>query len=130
MATKLVVEVREGHPLAEPLYAGGRVLVTPPLDEDFWLLRVKVSPKQAVVAFPKFGLLGMGFQVEKASWNTNLPWSVETEELYRHIRCNKGDNHIPKARCIEAIRLLQTTIRTNNFDAERNEWYDEAVRGA
>ena len=123
MPSKLVVEVREGHALAEPLVGGGRILATPDIDEDFWLLRVVLTDRQAIVAFPKFGMLGAGFQVEAGSWNTNLPWSTDAEELYKHILVNKGDPKLRKVKCIQAIELLQRTIYENNFDPERNEMY-------
>ena len=106
---KLVLE-QNAKALAEPIIAGGRVLMTPPLDEDFWLFRVKVGKGQAVVAFPKFTTLGIGFAKEE-NWNTNLPYTCDTEEIYAHIACNKGDGRIPKARCIEAIAMLQEAVK-------------------
>lgn len=90
--------------------AGTGVMITPPIDEDFWLLKVPVSKKQAIVAFPKFGVIGVGFQVEE-DWNTNLPSSVEAEEIYEHIKHNKGDGSIPRQRCIDAIILIQEKVK-------------------
>lgn len=86
------------------------IAVTPAIGGDYWLLRVPVSDDQAVVAFPKFGTVGIGFQSEE-DWNRNLPHSAATEEIFAHIACNKGDPAIPDARCIEAIRLLKARIR-------------------
>jgi hypothetical protein len=86
------------------------ILITPHIDEDFWLFRVPVSENQAVVAFPKFMTIGLGFQHEEASWNTNLPYSCGAEEIFRHIQRNRGDDTIPDERCIEAIRLIQNAI--------------------
>ena len=111
-----ILEVRKGS-LAEPIVAGGRILITPPLDEDFWLLRVRVSKKQAVVAFPKFMTLGIGFARE-TDWNTNLPWTCDTAAIFAHIKHNRGEK-IPDARCLAAIELLQRTIREKNLDGVR-----------
>lgn len=89
-----------------------RVMVTPAIDEDFWLWRVPVSAKQAIVAFPKFGVIGIGFQVEE-DWNTNLPSSTPAEEIYAHIRHNKGDDSITDQTCIDAINLIQEAIKAS-----------------
>lgn len=82
------------------------ILITPAIGEDYWLARVAVSDKQAVVAFPKFFTIGIGFQKEE-DWNTNLPYSCDAEKIYGHISHNKGDDSIPDERCIQAIRMLQ-----------------------
>lgn len=92
------------------------LMITPPIDEDFWLFRVPVSDKQAIVAFPKFGVIGIGFQHEE-DWNTNLPSGTDAVEIYDHIKHNKGDAKIPRARCIEAIQLIQRVV----LDMERKE---------
>lgn len=86
-----------------------KVLVTPPLDEDYWIFRVPLTETQAVVAFPKFSTYGIGFQKEK-DWNRNLPYQESAEVIYNHIKHNKGDVFIRKKMIIEAIELLQTTI--------------------
>lgn len=82
------------------------VLVTPPITEDYWSYRVKLSPTQAIVGFPKFTTIGVGFAVEE-DWNTNLPYTESAEEIFRHIRKNKGDDAISDESVIEAIRLVQ-----------------------
>lgn len=82
------------------------VLVTPPLDEDYWLLRVKVSETQAVVGFPKFFTIGIGFAIEE-DWNTNLPYSCDAEDIFKHISHNKGDESILDSDCVEAIKMIQ-----------------------
>ena len=71
------------------------MLITPPIDEDFWSYRVRVSDTQAVVGFPKFGVVGVGFAIENEDWNTNLPSSIAAEEILGHIAVNKGDDAIP-----------------------------------
>ena len=89
---------------------GGEILLTPPVGEDYWLARVAVSDKQAIIAFPKFGTIGIGFQHED-DWNTNLPYSCGTKEIFDHISHNKGDEAIPDERCIQAIEMVQAYAR-------------------
>ncbi len=88
----------------------GLVAVTPPLDGSYWAYRVMLTKKQAIIAFPKFFTMGIGFQVEAEDWNTNLPYTSQAEEIYNHIAVNKGDEAITKEICIEAIKLLQDLL--------------------
>jgi hypothetical protein len=85
-------------------------MVTPPIDHDYWLMRVQVSQSQAVVCFPKFGVIGIGFQNEE-DWNANLPSSCPKEEIFNHISHNKGNDSIKDEDCIQAIGLLQEAIK-------------------
>lgn len=113
MAKKLTLEYNEKYIpdlTGMGVVHGVSILVTPPIDEDYWVMRVPVSENQAIVAFPKFCTYGIGFQHEDDDWNTNLPYQCDTEEIYNHIRCNKGDKRITKACCMEAIRILQLAI--------------------
>lgn len=87
--------------------AGGVLLVTPELGADYWMFRVKLSAEQAIIGFPKFTTIGIGFAVEGDDWNTNLPYRCETEEIWQHISCNKGDDAISDDDCRHAIRLIQ-----------------------
>jgi hypothetical protein len=87
----------------------GSVALTPPINEDYWAWRVMVSDHQAIVGFPKFTTVGIGFMIED-DWNTNLPYTVSAERIYAHIADNKGDDAIPAARCLEAIRMIQTAV--------------------
>ena len=104
---KLVVEVKEQEDKTQKFDAGmGVAMVTPEIDEDYWLFRVKVSDKQAIVGFPKFCTVGIGFQAEE-DWNTNLPYTCKAEEIMDHIGHNKGDASIPAELCVEAIRMIQ-----------------------
>ncbi|MEU0937664.1 hypothetical protein [Embleya sp. NPDC005971] len=84
--------------------------LTPLITEDYWMFRVRLSPSQAIVAFPKFGTIGIGFAVEESSWNTNLPYTCETERIYEHIARNKGDESITCEDCVAAIRLIQDAV--------------------
>lgn len=85
---------------------GGLLVATPPIDETYWAYRVRLSETQAIVGFPKFGTVGIGFALEE-DWNTNLPYTTEAETIFGHIAHNKGDDSISDEDCIEAIRLIQ-----------------------
>lgn len=91
-------------------------LVTPPLNEDFWQFRVMVDKEQAIVGFPKFGTIGIGFAKED-SWNTNLPWNSSTEKIWNHIKGNKYFASIPDETCIKAIKIIQKAAK-EYFHAE------------
>jgi hypothetical protein len=108
---KLVLEVNKKFaPSAKDLgvIAGGIAMITPAVGEkDYWMFRVKVSKKQAVIGFPKFGTVGIGFMVEDADWNTNLPYSCPVSMLFNHIKKNKGSKVIKDADCKEAIKMIQ-----------------------
>lgn len=90
--------------------SGGLIMVTPPIDEDYWLFRVPVSDKQAVVGFPKFGTIGIGFQKED-DWNTNLPYQCSTDKIFNHIKHNKGDESIPDDSVLAAILEIQIAAK-------------------
>jgi hypothetical protein len=92
--------------------AGGVIGITPDIGENYWSYRVIVGEHQAVIGFPKFGLVGVGFAVEE-DWNTNLPHGTIAEELFDHIKRNKGDKTIPDELCIEAIRLIDEAVRAD-----------------
>lgn len=87
------------------------LLVTPKLDEEYWLARVKIGKEQAVVCFPKFMTIGIGCQIEKNDWNTNLPYTCSAEEIYHHIRKNAPS--VKKEKFVAAIEELQKYIRTD-----------------
>ena len=106
MNSELKMEVNAKFaPTDGPIVAGNTVvMVTPPLDEDYWLARVPVSDKQAIVCFPKFGTIGIGFQHEDEDWNTNLPYSCDAVEIYDHIKENRRG--AAKAKCVAAIKMV------------------------
>ena len=85
------------------------VFITPPINEEYWTFRVQVSGDNAIVAFPKFTGFGVGFQHEE-DWNTNLPYTCSTEEIYQHIKHNGPG--IPKATVLQAIEMVQRAVRT------------------
>jgi hypothetical protein len=108
---ELILEYKPGTQDAPPLSVGGRtLLVTPPIDEEYWLFRVKLSPKQAIVGFPKFCTIGVGFAKER-DWNTNLPFTSDAERIFNHIKHNKGSQKIADADCITAIRMVQEAAK-------------------
>lgn len=84
----------------------GRAMITPPIDESYWQFRVRLTDTQAIVGFPKFATIGIGFAVEE-DWNTNLPYTCGTEEIYEHIAHNAGDSSITREDCVAAIAMIQ-----------------------
>ncbi|PZG49843.1 hypothetical protein C1I98_11035 [Spongiactinospora gelatinilytica] len=88
----------------------GSLALTPPIREDYWTYRVQLGERQAIVGFPKFGILGIGFAVEK-DWNANLPYDCAAEEIYEHIAHNKGDDDISREDCLTAIRMIQDAVK-------------------
>lgn len=87
----------------------GLLAVAPLVNDDYWSYRVKLSDTQAIVGFPKYLLVGIGFAQEE-DWNTNLPSTCAAEDIYDHIECNKGDDAITREDCIAAIRMIQDAI--------------------
>lgn len=88
---------------------GGLVIMTPPVSEDYWAYRVKLAGEQAVIGFPKFFTVGIGFAVEE-DWNTNLPYACDAQEILDHIRHNKGDDAISDDDVLAAIKLIQDAV--------------------
>ena len=88
------------------------VMFTPDINKDYWIYRVKVSKTQSIIGFPKFGCIGVGFAVEDKDWNTNLPTNCNTEEIYNHIKVNKGAKHITKQTCLTAIKMIQDFVES------------------
>lgn len=81
-------------------------MFTPPIDADYWTYRVIVGEGQAVLGFPKFGTLGIGFAVEKYDWNRNLPATSGVDRVTEWILPNKGDDHIPDEWVRQAVALI------------------------
>lgn len=94
----------------EVVDGGGIVMMAPIVDEDYWAYRVQLSDTQAIVGFPKFTTIGIGFAVEE-DWNTNLPYKVDTEAIFDHIAHNKGDDSITDEDCLTAIGMIQQAVR-------------------
>jgi hypothetical protein len=94
----------------------GGLMLTPRLSEDYWAYRVLLSESQAIVGFPKFFTIGIGFAVEDEDWNTNLPYTCGAVEIYEHIEENKGDDSISREDCIRAIEMVQEAARRDRKD--------------
>lgn len=109
-AFKLTLEVNQkfidGDKNNVLLFGKIPAMITPPLDEDYWQFRVMVNDEQAIIGFPKFGTIGIGFAKED-DWNTNLPYSYSTQTLWEHIKVNKYFASIPDERCLKAIKMVQ-----------------------
>lgn len=87
------------------------IMITPAIGTDgYWLFKVRLTEKQAIIAFPKFFTLGIGFLVEE-DWNTNLPYSSSAEEIFNHISHNKGDDNISDTDCIAAIEAIRAACK-------------------
>jgi hypothetical protein len=84
----------------------GGIALTPAVSEEYWSYRVGLTEAQAVIGFPKFGTIGIGFAVEE-DWNTNLPYTVPTEQIRQHIWHNRADERITKEMVDEAIDLIR-----------------------
>lgn len=105
--TKFVLE-RKGQADHSSIAPG--IMLTPEVGaEDYWAYRVVLSERQAVVGFPKFGTIGIGFLVEE-DWNTNLPWSSHAENILVWICHNKGDDSIEDSTVLDAIKQIQQAV--------------------
>ena len=106
--SKLVLETR-GQ--ADTTGKIGPAVFTPDIHEDYWSYRVRLNDTgQAVIAFPKFFTMGIGFAQEE-DWNTNLPYTCDTDKIFSHIVKNKGDDAISDDDVRAAIRLIQEAVR-------------------
>lgn len=110
-----VVQINSKFMKQNTQYRVGKTVisVTPPIDSDYWLFRVPVGRRQAIVGFPKFGTIGIGFQHEE-DWNTNLPYDCDAQKILDHIHHNKGDDSISDTDCIEAIKAIQKQAKLWN----------------
>ena len=125
---KLVVEYKEGFQPSKDCINTGRgiIMFTPAIDEDYWIMRVKLyhdkklNKDQSIVAFPKFGMIGIGFAIE-SDWNTNLPYQTDTERLYNWIKRNKKYRAITKQTCLEGLKMLQEACKKYDEDRKAKE---------
>lgn len=91
-------------------FAGGLIMITPAIGEDYWLFRVHLYKDQYLLAFPKFTTIGIGFAKEE-DWNTNLPYTSKATEICEHIWHNRLYVHIEKSQVVEAIKMLQAITK-------------------
>lgn len=85
------------------------VLIAPFVCPDYWAYRVIVGETQAVLGFPKFNTIGIGFAIED-DWNTNLPYTSGTDQILDHIWHNAGDG-VRREDARAAIEMIQTAVR-------------------
>lgn len=97
---------------------GVTMAFTPAIDEDYWRYRVRLSDKQAVVGFPKFSTIGIGFAKER-DWNTNLPYHCPVEDIFKHIKHNKGSRKISDIDVRRAIQMIQDAAMKDRNDERR-----------
>lgn len=104
---ELVLE-RRAQEDTTAILAGGAVMLTPAIDEDYWEYRVRLTKTQSVVGFPKFMTIGVGFAVEDYDWNTNLPYlNYTAEKIAEHIWKNRGSKSITRAMVIDAVQMIR-----------------------
>ena len=101
----LILEANENH-VDKTIVINKNIIMTPPIDGEYWLFRVKLDNDQAVLGFSKFGTIGIGFAFEE-DWNTNLPYTSDTEMIYNHIKHNKKPSLASKKKVIDAIEKIQ-----------------------
>lgn len=97
----------------------GPMSATPPITEDYWEYRVRLSEMQAIVGFPKFGTIGIGFAKE-TDWNTNLPFNMPAGDIFRHIKHNKGSAEIKVADCLTAIEMIRSAAKKDHPEMVRS----------
>jgi hypothetical protein len=116
MIMDLILEIRDQA--NDTLVIAGAAFA-PGVGEDYWSHRVRLSETQAVIGFPKFSTVGIGFAVEEDSWNTNLPYSCPTGKIFDHIIDNKGDEEISNTDVREAILMIQLAVIDERATARR-----------
>lgn len=104
--TELVLERREQQ---DDTMNIGPLSLTPAVSGDYWSYRVRLTEKQAVLGFPKFYTVGIGFAVED-DWNTNLPHSCNVHQILDHIWHNAGDPSIKRDDVLDAIAMIQNAV--------------------
>lgn len=102
------VEIKKGVALPNG-QINDRLIITPPIDNDFWLFRIQLHEDQYLNAFPKFMTIGIGFAQEE-DWNTNLPYKTQAKIIANHIWHNRKHKEITKAKLIKAIKIIQEEI--------------------
>jgi hypothetical protein len=100
------LQINENFKQAQDSLAGGAIMIAPPVSEDYWLFRVPLFKDQAILGFPKFGTIGIGFAQEE-DWNTNLPYQMDTEEIVNHIYHNKKYGKITRGMVRKAVKIVQ-----------------------
>ena len=96
---------------------GSVLMMTPGIKPDYWMYRVTLYLGQAIVGFPKFGTVGIGF-AEEEDWNTNLPYTSTAQEIADHIWHNHKYAQITRPMVEQAIALIQAAIALDKKEAQ------------
>jgi hypothetical protein len=121
--TKLILERREQRNATDVIpvpYAVGEIFMSPVVEEEYWSYRVRLSATQAVVGFPKYSGIGIGFAVEE-DYNVNLPYSTHESDIFWHIIRNKGDDSIPDDDVRAAISMIRSAVIADRAGPEQDE---------
>jgi len=112
---KLKLEINQNHVSGneENVLKNRGIMITPPINKDYWTLRIHLYEDQYIQAFQKFMTLGIGFAIED-DWNTNLPYTCDAEEILNHIWHNRRYVAIKKKRTLRAIKMIQDFIKEND----------------
>lgn len=113
---ELVLETRDQDNRTPQI---GPFLLTPSLGGNYWSYRVVLTATQAILGFPKFDTIGIGFAREDEDWNTNLPYTCDAQTIYDHIEHNKGDDSISAEDCVAAIEMIRTAVYATPEHAEK-----------
>ncbi len=106
--SKLVLEINQNQVDKTANFGNSKnsIMICPSVDENYWTYRVKLYKDQSILGFPKFTVIGIGFSQEE-DWNTNLPSSCGTKEIFNHIKHNKKYNEIKDNDVIKAIEMIR-----------------------
>src|SRR5690606_236799 len=106
MSTEVLTLERRAQDASSGNVAPG-IQMTPAIGKDYWSYRVRLSDRQAVIGFPKFGTIGIGFAVEDEDWNANLPFTVDAAEIAETIAHNKGDATVADRAVLRALEMVR-----------------------
>lgn len=95
-------------------FMNGQVMMTPPIDENYWLFRVELHKDQAVIGFPKFLQIGIGMAQEEDR-NTNLPSHCTATEITNHIKKNRKYKEVTDAMISVAVQMIIDEAKQHGF---------------
>ncbi len=99
-------------------------MISPIVSDDYWMFRVKLCKDQAVLGFPKMGMIGVGMALEN-NGNTNLPLcplytpEKNAQRIADHIKCNKKYKSITIKMIEDAITLIEKGAKQYCENGER-----------
>ena len=126
---RLVLDVNEKYVRESPSVRLGNavVMVNPPVGVDYWVFKVRLYEDQAMIAFPKFGQMGISFLREERR-NINLPAMSSAEDIWEHIKPNKKYMQITKKMGIKAIQMLQGACKEHTCKGNRQAMIDYDIK--